>query len=240
MKNAVSFMMIAGMLMCASLALAASTPEQMVEKIHWFGQATVKIEMDGKSLYVDPLQLEKDDPTDFIFITHAHEDHFSPNDIRKVMKDTTVFFAPKDVAETLQKEFEKATIIAVEPGMKQEQDGFTVEAVPAYNVTKTQFHPQANNWVGYIFTIDGVRMYHSGDTERIPEMKTIACDIAMLPLGQTYTMNSVQEAADAALDVKAKIAIPIHYGLYEGKVEDADAFAALLKDKITVVIKTNE
>ncbi|GAK49847.1 metal dependent hydrolase [Candidatus Moduliflexus flocculans] len=240
MKNAAFLMMIAGILMCASFALAASTPEQMAEKIHWFGQATVKIEMDGKSLYVDPLQLEKDDPADFIFITHAHEDHFSPNDIRKVMKDTTVFFAPKDVAETLQKQFEKATVIAVEPGMKREQDGFTVEVVPAYNVVKTKFHPKANNWVGYIFTTDGVRIYHSGDTERIPEMKEIACDIALLPLGQTYTMNSVQEAADAALDVKAKIAIPIHYGLYEGKTEDADAFAALLKDKMMVVIKTNE
>ena len=240
MKNTVCLMMMTGMLMCASCAFAASTPEQMVGKIHWFGQATLKIEMDGKSLYVDPLQLEQDDPADFIFITHAHEDHFSPNDIRKVMKDTTVFFAPKDVTEALQKQFEKATVIAVEPGMKQEQDGFTVEAVPAYNVAKTNFHPKANNWVGYIFTIDGVRIYHTGDTERTPEMKDMACDIVLLPLGQTYTMNSVQEAADAALDVKANIAIPIHYGLYEGKTEDADAFAALLKDKMTVVIKTNE
>ncbi len=233
-------MMIAGMLICASFAFAASTPEQMVEKIHWFGQAAVKIEMDGKSLYVDPLQLEKDDPADFVFITHAHEDHFSPNDIRKVMKASTVFFAPKDVAAELQKQFDNATVIAVEPGMKQEEDGLSIEVVPAYNVTKTNFHPQANNWVGYIFTVDGVRIYHFGDTERIAEMKEITCDIALLPLGQTYTMNSVQDAADAALDVKATIAIPIHYGLYEGKVEDADAFAALLKDKMTVVIKTNE
>ncbi len=240
MKNAACLMMIAGILMCASFAFAASTPEQMVENIHWFGQAAVKIEMDGKSLYIDPWQLEKDDPADFIFITHAHDDHLSPNDIRKVMKDSTVFFAPKDVAETLQKQFEKATVIAVEPGMKQEQDGLSIEVVPAYNVTKTDFHPKANNWVGYMFTIDGVRIYHAGDTERIPEMKDMACDIALLPLGQTYTMNTVQDAVDAALDVKATIAIPIHYGLYEGKAEDADAFAALLKDKVTVVIKTNE
>ena len=107
-------------------------------------------------------------------------------------------------------------------------------------MTKTQFHPKANNWVGYLLTIDGVKIYHFGDTERIPEMKNIVCDIALLPLGQKYTMNSVQEAADAALDARAKIAIPIHYGLYEGKAADADAFAALLKGKITVVIKPNE
>ena len=240
MKTRMIVMLSIGMMMLHARAFAASAPEQMLEKIHWFGQATVKIEMDEKSLYVDPLQLEKDDPADFILITHVHDDHCSPNDIRKVMKDSTVFFAPKDVAAKLQEQFPQATIIAVAPGATQQQDGLTIEAVPAYNMTKTQFHPKANNWVGYLLTIDGVKIYHFGDTERIPEMKNIVCDIALLPLGQKYTMNSVQEAADAALDVRANIAIPIHYGLYEGKAADADAFAALLKGKITVVIKPNE
>ncbi|MCK4836639.1 MAG: MBL fold metallo-hydrolase, partial [Candidatus Aminicenantes bacterium] len=97
-----------------------------------------------------------------------------------------------------------------------------------------------NQWVGYILTIDGIRIYHAGDTERIPEMKNFSCDIALLPLGQTYTMNSVKEAAEAAIDVKAKIAIPIHYGLYEGKTQDAVEFQNILKDKIKVIIKEKE
>jgi L-ascorbate metabolism protein UlaG (beta-lactamase superfamily) len=119
-------------------------------------------------------------------------------------------------------------------------DGILIEAVPAYNIVKTNFHPKANNWVGYILTIDKIRIYHTGDTERIPEMKNMACDIILLPLGQTYTMNSVEEAAEATLDVKAKIAIPIHFGLYEGKAEDAQKFQALLKVKVKVIIKQKQ
>jgi L-ascorbate metabolism protein UlaG (beta-lactamase superfamily) len=90
--------------------------------------------------------------------------------------------------------------------------------------------------VGYIVEIDGVKVYHAGDTERIPEMKNIDCDIALLPLGQTYTMNSVEEAAEAALDTGAEVAIPIHYGMYEGTKEDAEKFKELLDGKMKVVI----
>ena len=71
-------------------------------------------------------------------------------------------------------------------------------------------------------------------------MKDFSCDIAMLPLGQTYTMNSVKEATEVAIDIQAKIAIPIHYGLYEGTVEDAKEFKKILKDKVKVIIKERE
>jgi L-ascorbate metabolism protein UlaG (beta-lactamase superfamily) len=109
--------------------------------------------------------------------------------------------------------------------------------VPVYNVVKTNFHPNQNNWVGYIITVDRVRIYHAGDTERIPEMMTFSRDIAMLPLGQTYTMNSVEDAAKAAIDVKAKTAIPIHYDMYEGAKADAEMFKKLQEGMVTVVIK---
>ena len=79
-----------------------------------------------------------------------------------------------------------------------------VETVPMYNVVKNN-HPRAMNFVGYVVNVGGVRLYHGGDTERFPEMKTFSADVAMLPLGQTFTMNTVQEAVDAALDVKARI-----------------------------------
>ena len=78
-------------------------------------------------------------------------------------------------------------------------------------------------------------VYDAGDTERVPEMKDIACDVAFLPLGQTYTMGSPAEAAQAALDVKARIAVPFHFGLYEGSEADAAEFARLLKGKVEVV-----
>ena len=95
-----------------------------------------------------------------------------------------------------------------------------IHAVPAYNITR-QYHKKSSNYLGYVIDFDGISLYHTGDTERIPEMKEIRCDIIMVPLGQTYTMNSVEEAVEVVLDTKARVAIPIHWGLYEGSGEDA-------------------
>lgn len=209
-----------------------STPDKMLEKIHWFGQSGVKIETGDKIIYIDPLIAEKTEDADIILITHPHSDHFDLRSIEKVAKKETVFIATQDCEERIKSKF-NAQVITLKPGMSKDINGILIEAVPAYNTP----HPKINNWVGYILTIDGVRIYHAGDTERIPEMKEFTCDIAMLPLGQTYTMKSVEEAAEAAQDVKAKIAIPIHFGIYEGTKEDADKFAELLKGNIQVVIK---
>jgi len=209
---------------------------EMLKNIQWFGQAAVKITAGGKIIYIDPFHIKKADRADIILVTHSHSDHFSPSDIKKISTKDTLIIATKDCSSKLA-EIENARVLESEPGFKTSVNDIKIEAVPAYNVVKTNFHPKANKWVGYIITVDGVRIYHAGDTERIPEMKTFECDIAMLPLGQTYTMNSVREAADAACDVKAKIAIPIHYGLYEGTPADAEKFKELLKDKVNVVIK---
>lgn len=211
------------------------TARDMVKQIHWLGQATVKIDADGQVIYIDPYQIKEADKADLILITHSHSDHCSVPDISKLTHEKTLFVAPKDCVERLQ-EISKTKVNVLEPGMSTTIQDILIEAVPAYNVIKTNYHPKENKWLGYILTINGVRIYHAGDTERIPEMKDFTCDIAMLPLGQTYTMNSVKEAAEAAMDVKAKIAIPIHYGKYEGTIEDAREFQRILKDTIDVVI----
>ena len=211
----------------------------MVNNIHWLGQAAVKINAAGKVIYIDPYQLKKEDPADIVLITHSHHDHLSLSDIKKIITRESIIEAPVDCYDTLN-DIDIAEIKTIGPGQSLTLDNILVSAVPAYNVIKTNFHPKGNKWVGYVLTVDGIKIYHAGDTERIPEMKDFSCDIAMLPLGQTYTMNSVKEAADAAIDVKAKIAIPIHYGLYEGKDEDAEEFKRLLKDKVEVIIKPVE
>jgi len=219
--------------------METSTPEEMVKNIHWLGQATVKIKAGDKVIYIDPYQIKTKDQADLILVTHGHRDHLSFADIGKVRTEKTTFVAPQDCAKEIKAKF-KNPVVVLKPGQSRNVHNILVEAVPAYNVVKTEFHPKSNQWVGYILLLKGVKIYHAGDTERLPEMKTFSCDIALFPLGQTYTMNSVKDAAEAALDVKAKIAIPIHYGLYEGKVEDANQFKKLLKDKIKVIIKTRE
>ncbi|MEW5803360.1 MAG: MBL fold metallo-hydrolase [bacterium] len=216
-----------------------TSPEELIEKIHWLCQSAVKIDTDGQVIYFDPYRIKKSDKADIILISHKHDDHLSVGDISKIAHKNTVFIAPEDCVQDLAK-VKKSKIIPMEPGMKTNVNGILIEAVPAYNIVKTKFHPKENKWMGYTLTIHGVKIYHAGDTERIPEMKDFTCDIAMVPLGQTYTMNDVKEAANAVIDTQAKIAIPIHYGLYEGKADDAVEFKKLLKDKVNVIIKKQE
>lgn len=212
---------------------------EMVKNIHWLGQAAVKITVSGKTIYIDPYQIKVKDEADIILITHSHGDHLSPKDIDMIITEKTIIVAPGDCLAELKNITPEKTIIS-EPGMSKQVDNILIEAVPAYNVVKTNFHPKENRWVGYILTINGIKIYHAGDTERIPEMKNFSCDIALLPLGQTYTMNSVKEATQAAIDVNAKVAIPIHYGLYEGKAQDAVEFKKILNGIVKVIIKEQQ
>ena len=207
----------------------------IAKSIQWDDQASMTVQCGGKTICFDPYQVKDKKQADIVLITHAHQDHMSPGDIAKVITDKTILVVPADCASTLKQRFNRE-IITLNPGQKHTVGDIQIEAVPAYNIGKN-YHPKGNNWVGYIVTIDGVRIYHAGDTNRIPEMKDFTCDIAMLPLGQTYTMDSVDEAVQAALDVKAKIAIPMHYGTYEGSNEDAVKFKQALEGKCMVIVK---
>ncbi|MEE4255477.1 MAG: MBL fold metallo-hydrolase [Bacteroidales bacterium] len=210
---------------------------ETIEKMTWYGQAAVKIDNDGQLIFIDPYQLTTDEKADLILITHSHGDHLSFPDIERIADEQTKFVCPYDCAEQL-KEAGYKNVTPVSPHEKVDIDGTEIISVPMYNIVKTQYHPKENNWTGFIINVGGTRIYHAGDTERIPEMKKVECDIVMLPLGQVYTMNSVEEAAEAAMDTGAEIAIPIHYGMYEGSAEDAKQFKQLLEDKIEVVILT--
>ena len=129
-------------------------------------------------------------------------------------------------------------IKTVKPGDKITVEGVEIEAVPSYNTNK-QFHTKDKAWVGYIFTVKGQRIYIAGDTDYIPEMKTFKADIALLPVSGTYVMTA-EEAVKAALDIKPKIAIPMHYGAIVGSESDAEKFAAGLKGKVEVKILKQE
>jgi len=206
----------------------------MTKNIHWLGHDTFKV-LGEKVIYTDPFKLKRKDSADIILITHEHRDHCSPDDVKMVHGLNTVVVAPADCISKLQL---TKNVKTVKPGESLDVMGIKIETVPSYNTNK-QFHTKDRGWVGYIFTVNGQRIYLAGDTDYIPEMKNFRADIALLPVSGTYVMTA-DEAAQAARDIKPKLAIPMHYGSIVGSADDAKKFADLLKGKIEVVVLNEE
>jgi L-ascorbate metabolism protein UlaG (beta-lactamase superfamily) len=200
------------------------------EHIHWLGHASFRIEDAGKQIYIDPWKVADSMPrADVILITHAHFDHYSPQDIEKLRQEGTVVLAPYDVAKSIK------GARAVEPSQVYDVNGTRVFTIPAYNLGK-KFHPKENKWVGYVVALSsGQRIYHAGDTDAIPEMRKVECDIAFLPSGGTYTMTA-SEAAAAANTFGPKAVIPMHWGDIVGSKEDAEEFGRRFKGETIVKV----
>lgn len=205
----------------------------MIEDIKWLGHDTFFIKGE-KTVITDPFKTTGKYQADLILITHDHFDHCVPEDIKRAQKEDTIIITTADCAKKLS-----GNIKVVKPGDKIEVMGIDIEAVPAYNTNKN-FHPKSNGWVGYIFNLNNKRIYIAGDTDCIPEMKTFTdIDIALLPVSGTYVMTP-SEAAQAAIDINPRLAIPMHYGSIVGNEDDAKSFAEALKGKIEVVILSQE
>lgn len=213
--------------------------EQTVERIRVLTHSSIRIEAeDGMVLYFDPYNLVEDaHDADFIFITHSHYDHFSTEDIARIAKEGSELVVPASMADEAPSAGVN-TIRAVNPGDRLEVGGMAVEVVPAYNVEPERlgFHPRANNWVGYIVTVDGTRVYVAGDTDQNPDTLQVSCDIALIPIAGTYTMDPDQ-AAGLINTIKPRVAIPTHYGSVVGTMEDADTFASKVDPGVIVVKK---
>jgi len=197
-------------------------------KIYWLGHASFKLDAGERPIYIDPRNVKKDKAS-LILITHSHFDHLSSDDIKKIQADDTILVATKDSATKL-----KGDVRTIEPGDSLELGGIHVEAIASYNVGKT-FHPKSSGWVGYILTIDGKRIYHAGDSDSIPEMKPLVVDVALLPVGGTYTMTA-EEAAEVANEFKPKTVVPMHWGEIVGTRADAERFRDLF-DGETVILE---
>lgn len=193
--------------------------------------------IDGsKVLYFDPFQIrEENHRADIVLVTHSHYDHFDPESISKIAKDGTVYVVPASMEKELRGAVREGELITVNPGDVVETGGIRIQAVPAYNRLKP-FHPKRNQWVGYVVTMDGIRYYVAGDTDAVPELEKVSCDVALVPIGGTYTMTA-KEAAKLINAIGPKTAIPIHYGSIVGKKEDAEIFREHVTKDIAVEFK---
>lgn len=199
----------------------------MIENITWLGHASFKVG-DDRVVYIDPWKLGRAEPADMILVTHSHPDHCSPEDVAKLQKEGTVIITVADCADKF-----RGDVHILKPGDSLKIDEVTIEAVPAYNTDKPN-HPKAAGWVGFIIEMGGSRIYYAGDTDMIPEMDEIKADIALLPVGGTYTMTA-EEAAQAAERINPQVAIPMHYGEIVGSRADAEKFKRLCSCEVRIL-----
>jgi L-ascorbate metabolism protein UlaG (beta-lactamase superfamily) len=193
----------------------------LLDRFTWYRQAAFRWAGDGLTVYIDPWMVpEGQNQADVIFITHAHDDHFSPQDIDGLRKGDTAIVAPRDVAGELSGE-----VTAVGPGDSGEVKGLRFQAVPAYNTLEDRqdYHPKANGWVGFLLSLGGQDVYHAGDTDHLPELESLAAAAAFVPVGGTYTMDPTQ-AAGLVKAMQPGVAVPMHYGFLCGNAEDAERF----------------
>jgi L-ascorbate metabolism protein UlaG (beta-lactamase superfamily) len=209
----------------------------MTNNIEVFTQSSIRIQDSGKTIYIDPFRMnEEPKNADYILITHDHYDHFSPEDIAKVATGNTILIVPEKMEEKAQEVASLVgSILTVKPGVHREVEGLEFETVPAYNLLKP-FHPKNAEWVGYVLRIDGKQIYIAGDTDDTKEAKAVKCDIALVPIGGTYTMDA-KKAAELVNTIHPDVAIPTHYGSIVGKPADGEVFAQHVKAPTVVELK---
>lgn len=192
------------------------------------------ITKNNKVIYFDPFQVQSGEKADYIFITHEHYDHCSIADIKKIITTNTIIITVPDCQSKLAGlPFKDMKL--VKPGDHFKLNDLEVQVVPAYN-TNNHFHMKENHWVGFVVRIDGKLVYHTGDTDVIPEMKNFkGIDVIFVPVSGTYVMNP-KEAAELVNYLKPKTAVPIHYGAIVGSNQDAETFKSLLKDVNVVIL----
>jgi L-ascorbate metabolism protein UlaG (beta-lactamase superfamily) len=200
----------------------------MIADLYWLGHASFRLEL-GSVIYLDPWKLTHPKPADLILITHGHRDHLSPDDVARISQPGTVLVCPPSCADKLH-----GNVRTMQPGDHMQVGAVAIEAVPSYNTNKPN-HPQSAGNLGYIVEAQGKRFYHAGDTDLIPEMVDIRCDVALLPMGGTYTMNA-EEAAQAAGRLVTRMVVPMHWGDIVGTQADVERLRQLMPSGIELIV----
>src|SRR3954471_20489310 len=212
----------------------------LLDAIEWLGPPGFRIDAGGSTIYIDPYRVPNGKKADDILITHGHYDHFSRQDVERLSHERTWLIGPAAVAERVA-----GQVISIAPGEAVEREelrGIAIRAVAAYNTSKRDpsrkpFHPREAGWLGFDMNVRGERLYHSGDTDVIPEMDSVmGVDVALLPVSGIYVMTA-QEAAEAARRIAPRVAVPMHWGENIGTRADAEAFASALPGPARIMEK---
>src|SRR5437588_2671578 len=212
----------------------------LLDAVEWLGHSGFRIRAGAAVVYIDPDRVGDGPTADLILITHGHYDHFSPQDVGRLTGKRTLVVAPAAVAERLS-----GRVQSIAPGEAIEPDGVRgveVRAIAAYNTSKRDasgkvFHPRDAGGVGYEVRVGGERLYHSGDTDVIPEMDEVAgVEVALLAVSGVYVMTP-GEAAEAARRIQPHVAVPMHWGELIGTREDAEAFARRAPVEVRILEK---
>ena len=214
--------------------MSKDTSTDPLGKLKWLGHDGFRMATDDTTIVIDPFQLTAPETADLILVTHAHYDHCSPENIAKCLGSASVIVTEPESAAKIRAEQLCGDIRVVQPGERLTVKGIPIEVVPAYNTNK-HFHPREKNWLGFIITVDGERIYHAGDTDLIPEMGMLSVDIALLPVSGTYVMTAA-EAVEAAKRIGPRVAVPMHFNAIVGTAADADVFKEALAGVCEVVV----
>jgi L-ascorbate metabolism protein UlaG (beta-lactamase superfamily) len=208
--------------MCGASALAAdkltgdSLPAEGGDLIiHPVNHGTFVMGWNDKVIYVDPVgggkRFDGLPRPGLILLTHTHGDHLSVETLQAVAGEKTVLVAPPSVAGQLPEKLRAQTVVLTN-GETKSVAGISIEAVPMYNTTpeRAKYHSRGSG-NGYVVTLGGRRVYVSGDTEDIPEMRALKnIDVAFVCINQPYTMTE-EQAASAVRDFKPKMVYPYHF-----------------------------
>lgn len=204
-------------------------------ELRWLGHSGFLIK-NSKIIYIDPYNIKEGlDKADIILITHGHYDHCSFEDMKKVVKEGTKILVTADAQSKVARFSVPIEIRIVEPGKEIDFGDVKISTIVAYNKDKP-FHQKEEGWVGYIIKMNEIIIYHSGDSDLIPEMQKLTGYqqrgkefVALLPVGGRFTM-SAEEAVEAAKLIKPSLAIPMHWGSIIGSEDDAKEFVELCRE----------